>query len=78
MGFNMWTCVLFIVEAVAYIPVDVAQYTPVGSLCLVEDVSHAGITRQSAAEMSRTGLDHIGLVVNVSCSASVLRMAISA
>lgn len=78
MGFNMWAYFFFIVDAVAYTPVNVAQYTPVGSLCLVEDVSHAAITRQSAAEMSSTGLDPIAFVVNVSCSATVLGRAISA
>ena len=72
----MWTYALFIIEAVAYNTIDLAQYTPVGSSCLVADVSRIGMTCKSAAEMSSYGLDHIVFVANVSCSANVLEQAV--
>lgn len=76
MSLNTWTYALFIIEAVAYNTLDLAQYTPVGSSCLVADVSHAGMTYRSAAEMFSNGLGHIIFVANVSCSPNVLKQAV--
>lgn len=62
MNFNTWTLVLFLVEAVGGISVDLAQYTPEGSLCLVQDVRNGGIIGELPADLLqlRFGAFNIG------------------
>lgn len=50
MKFNTWTCVFLTIETVGGIPVDVAQYAPEGSSCVVPDVSDACIVCMFTAD----------------------------